>query len=70
MPVPPRESITPRPKKIIEDLQEFQQMQYDFLLRMESNLNEEATEFDADVRLLLESEEETYEKIWTYIDSL
>lgn len=70
LPTPPRASINPKPKKIVEDLQDFQKMQYDFFTAIQDDLANEETEFNADIEELVESEIESYNKIWAYIDTL
>lgn len=70
MSVPPKEAITPRPKKVIQELQNFQQFQYEFLQKMEQILREEETDFNEDVSNLVNIESESYDKIWRYIDTL
>lgn len=68
--IPPKEAITPRPRKVIQELQNFQQVQYEFLQKMEQILREEETEFNEEVSNLVNIESESYDKIWRYIDTL
>lgn len=68
--IPPKEAITPRPRKVIQELQNFQQVQYEFLQKIEQTLREEETEFNEEVSNLVNIESESYDKIWRYIDTL
>jgi hypothetical protein len=70
LPVPPRESIKPRPKKLIEDIQLFQEAQFEFFKKMEENLKSEETDSNSVVESLIEIEIESYNKMWDFINSI
>lgn len=70
LPTPPRQSITPKPRQIIEDFQLFQEAQYNFLKKMEDHLNTEKPEEDEELLGFINDEVSNYENIWAYIDNL
>ncbi len=69
--VPPHETITPRRKKMIAEMEDFQQMHYKFLEEMRINVNNEGENKETEeVSKLMDMQVEAYEKMRNFIGSL